>query len=182
MDIYCSKCGKQIHEKAKFCPYCGEPVLINRDLPDEDAVNEIVEPKVEEEVIEETPTQESYQRPRVDDQLINQYRREIDECRRKRKGMVTAGIILAAIFVILAIVFIVLVGIRSYEVAYAATKAGEDPYVAVNKDNLINSYSTLASLSGVGVNIGAVLIVLGAVVNGVKIKNRERIIKENENK
>lgn len=183
MDIYCSKCGKQIHEKAKFCPYCGEVVLINKDLPDDEAVNEAVEPKAEETPIQEAAPQPQYQQaPRVSDSLIEQYKREIEVCRKRKKTMVTLGIIVLAIFFVLAITFIVLVGIRSYNIAYEAAKAGEDAYAAVEDDLRIQSYTTLASLSGVGINGGIVLIVLGAVSNSVKIKNRERIIRENEKK
>ena len=96
--------------------------------------------------------------------------------------MVTWGIIVLAIFFALAITFIVLAGIRSYNIAYEAAKAGEDAYAAVDNDYRIQSYTALASLSGIGMNGGIVLIVLGAVVNSVKIKNRERIIRENEKK
>ena len=58
MTLYCSKCGKQIPENAKFCPYCGEEVIFNRNNPDAIVIKpeDIKEPEVEE--VKEEPKQE----------------------------------------------------------------------------------------------------------------------------
>ena len=85
MVIYCSKCGKQVHEKAKYCPFCGEPVLINKDLPDEEAVNEIVEPKVEETPIQEAAPQPQYQEAPIVTLKLNNINKRLKSVEKEKR-------------------------------------------------------------------------------------------------
>ena len=65
MTIYCSQCGKQIPTNAKFCPYCGEEVILNRNNPDavEISADEIKEAEFEEvnQEVVDTPISDSEQ-------------------------------------------------------------------------------------------------------------------------
>lgn len=38
--MYCKKCGKEIAENMKFCPYCGTEVSVNTETNDEASNNE----------------------------------------------------------------------------------------------------------------------------------------------
>ena len=42
--MYCKKCGKELIEGVKFCPECGEPVVVNKSLDGLSTSEEIVEP------------------------------------------------------------------------------------------------------------------------------------------
>ena len=105
MRLFCSNCGKEIPEIAKFCPFCGEEVIFNRNNPDakeftkEELENQKQEDPqteaVESPVIEEKPQP---QKPVCDERLANQYRREIEQCKKNRKTMVTLGIVLTSVF------------------------------------------------------------------------------------
>ena len=185
MILYCAKCGKEIPENAKFCPYCGEEVVFNRNNPDakeitiEDIEREKAQ-KAEEEVKFEEPKQESS--PYYPDSVIKQYRQEIEVCRKKRKTMVTIGIIISALCLIATFVLVGFAMTRAYQIGFDAASS-ETPiniYDLIESDYSLNLYMTLISIFGVILDVGVLLIVLGAVVNSVKIKNREKIIEENE--
>ena len=188
MTIYCSRCGKEIPENAKFCPYCGEEVILNRNNPDaieitkEDLEKQQAEQAAQQEKVEE-PAYEAPRahRPYYSDEEINRFKREIEECKRKRKSMVTTGIVITAISFVTLLVLIVLAAIRGYEIGYAAGTSGGsvDIYSLIESDKLIYTYTMLSSLMSIVLDAGVLLIILGAVVNGTKIKNRVRIIEQN---
>ena len=105
MTLYCSKCGKQIPENAKYCPYCGEEVIFNRNNPD--AI--VIKPEDIKETPVEEPAPEVKQEARQDHSAeIEQYEREIETFTHKRKAMVIPGAIVFGIFTIATLVFSVL--------------------------------------------------------------------------
>ena len=183
MRLFCSNCGKEISLNAKYCPYCGEEVVFNRNNPDAREVsieeNEKEQADRERPIIEEIRPQEPHHS--YSDSLIRQYKQEIEVCRKKRKTQVTAGIIISAISLIAVIVLFALVMARGYELGLE--HAGEtdiNVYALIEDDYLMSVYLTFISLAGVLLDIGAVLIIVGAAVNSTKIKNRERIINNYE--
>ena len=178
MTIYCSKCGKEIPEYAKYCPYCGEEVIFNRNNPDakevsledlnkEDPKEEVVTP----EVVESTNFTKS--------EDVEKYEREILECMYKRKVMVTFGIIISAIFLVMLVVFAVLY-VRG--VAIDTAYCNQHGISPVKYSYLTETYQVLMFLADILLNGGAALIVLGAVVNTTKIRKRQQRIKEIKNK
>ena len=183
MILLCSKCGKEISSNAKFCPYCGEEVVFNRNNPDAREMS--VEENEKEQIERERPIAQEIkpQEPRLSysDSLIRQYKQEIEICRKKRKTQVTAGIIIAAISLIAVIVLFALAMARGYELGLEhAGETDVNVYALMEGDYLLSVYLTFISLAGVLLDIGAVLIIVGAVVNSVKIKNRNKIIEEYE--
>ena len=40
--MYCSDCGKEIRDSAKFCPYCGTTVAANAETEKNDSAENIV--------------------------------------------------------------------------------------------------------------------------------------------
>ena len=185
MRLFCSKCGKEIPEIAKFCPFCGEEVIFNRNNPDakeftkEELENQKQEDPqteaVESPVIEEKPQP---QKPVCDERLANQYRREIEQCKKNRKTMVTLGIVLTSVFFAIFVLFFVYACIRAYDIDYQAGTSGNmaDVYELIESDVKLSTYFTLSSLAGTIMEGGIVLIILGSVVNSVKIRNRQNIL------
>lgn len=185
MRLFCSNCGKEIPEIAKFCPFCGEEVIFNRNNPDakeftkEELENQKQEDPqteaVESPVIEEKPQS---QKPVCDERLANQYRREIEQCKKNRKTMVTLGIVLTSVFFAIFVLFFVYACIRAYDIGYQAGTSGNmaDIYELIESDVKLYTYFTLSSLAGTIMEGGIVLIILGAVVNSVKIRNRQNIL------
>ncbi len=183
MTIYCSQCGKQIPSNAKFCPYCGEEVILNRNNPDavEISIDEIKEAEFEEvnQEVVDTPISDSEQ-PRgsqYSEQDIEKYRREIEACKAQRKKLLIPGIILAGIGFVAAFVVIILAMVRGYQIGTTLGGATlEEMIVIIEQDWYIRLYSLLSSIFSLVLDAGVVLIILGAIVNGVKIGNREKII------
>lgn len=185
MTIYCSNCGKQIPENAKFCPYCGEEVVLNRNNPDaieitkEDLERQEAEKEVAQEVVD-APKGERYGEQAI---LVEQYEREIPVLREKRKTLLTAGIIVSAISFVAFIVILVLACVRGYQIGLEAGAEGTtDIYTIFENDKLISLYMLLSSLTSVILDVGILLIIFGAVVNTVKIKNRQRFIDQYKGK
>ena len=183
MRLFCSKCGKEIPEIAKFCPFCGEEVILNRNNPDAKEINKEDLEKQQEEVNQETVDKPVVQtakeeKPVCDEKLAQQYRQEIERCKKNRKVMVTSGIIIAAVFLSLCITFLVFAFLRSYELSSELGTDIVDFYLDSTEDELLSSYSMLASLSMIMMEGGVVLIILGAVINSKMIKNRQKILDE----
>ena len=184
MTIYCSKCGKQIPTNAKFCPYCGEEVILNRNNPDavEVSVEDIKEAEFEEinQEVVDSPVSDFNQprNPQYSEADIEKYRREIEECKVKRKKLLAPGIVLAAIGLAGMLVVIILAMVRGYRIGLdmGSSATIEDIYAAIESDWYIRLYTLLSSLFSFIFDGGILLIILGAVVNGIKIKNREKII------
>ncbi len=55
--MFCSKCGHDLAENAKFCPKCGTPVEAAPEAPVEET--QTTETPVEETVVEEAPVEET---------------------------------------------------------------------------------------------------------------------------
>ena len=186
MRLFCSKCGKEIPEIAKFCPFCGEEVILNRNNPDAKEITKEDLEKQQEEIKQEPVDQPvveniKVQKPVCDEKLANQYRQEIAKCQKNRKTMVTIGIIVTAVFLALIITFLVFAFLRSAELARELAAEGKDYYYYNSSDDeILSSCMTLASLSMTLMEGGIVLIILGAVINTKKIKNRQKILDEYE--
>lgn len=65
--MFCSACGKKLVEGAKFCMYCGNPVILPEDAPAEEKVTDIA--PVGEKVVDTTPAEETLTAP-VEEKVI----------------------------------------------------------------------------------------------------------------
>ncbi len=180
MTLYCCKCGKQIPENAKFCPYCGEEVIFNRNNPEAVVIKpeDIKEPQVEE--VKEEPKQEV--KPEVvrdNSEEIAQYEREIETFSRRRKAMAIPGGIIFGIFLIATLVVTVLIYreyygyimdiINSYE-------SGSD--LPVQIPEMLFIYLTLLSVFSILSDVGLALLLVGLIPNSIKITKRKNKIEE----
>lgn len=101
---------------------------------------------------------------------IQTYRQEIVECKKQRKVMVTWGIILTVVAFAAVMTFAFLL---AFEIAKHATEEGE-PVALVG---IALGYCAAEIVSALLFNGGLVLIVLGSIVNSIKIKKRENRIR-----
>lgn len=56
--IYCRECGKQISDKAKFCPHCGYPMNI-KEMPEEPGTSAAAPPNFSEAAVESAVQEEN---------------------------------------------------------------------------------------------------------------------------
>lgn len=147
----CPECGKEISTEATVCPHCGYP-LKEKEVIEAEVVSE------EKKFSQESPE-------------VRRYRSEIEIYKKRRTSMVTTGIVLTAVSFVLIILFSVLYGLE------IARTVGEDPENAGRIVGAALVYMALIIVSSVALEGGIVLIVVGAVVNSVKIKKRENRIR-----
>lgn len=148
--MFCNECGKEISDKAEFCPFCGHKI-------------EIVK---EEKSIEKVDNSE----------LIEQYRGEIRHFARVRKIMMSVGIPLFAASSVLHIVFkalanLYLKGIRKgieYDVNGASIRQIYGVY---------HTFEIIFLLLLLG---GIVITALGVIPNTIKMTKRKNKIEELE--
>ena len=163
MTLYCSKCGKQIPENAKFCPYCGEEVIFNRNNPD--AV-EIKAEDIKEAEFEEAPKQEVVREPVREDnsQQIAQLEDEIKTYEKRRKGLVIPGAILLGIFLVATIVFAILF-VKDY---YEFIKTAMDPNAFDEWPDTLVIWTMMLSVCDIGFTAGLALLLVGIIPNTIK--------------
>ena len=162
MMIKCPECGREISSKATSCPHCGCPIS--------EASSKVIDAKVEPAETKPAPRVE----PQYDEKEIQQYEREIDSCRRKRKAMIGWGIALNVIGIIGIIVFSILLALG---LAREIPNAEANPEFAGKIVGIAVLYYAMIILFAFMLAGGEVLIVLGAVVNSIKIKKRENRIR-----
>ena len=175
MTLFCSKCGKQIPENAKYCPYCGEEVIFNRNNPDavEIKLEDIKEAEFEEP--KEEPKQEVKQEVVEDNsELIAQYEREIEECARKRKNLAIPGGIIFGIFTIATLVFSVLLSRLGGD--YAEMIYNSEAFVNLPIEFYI--YLAVGSFCSLLSDGGLALLLIGIIPNTIKITKRRNKIDE----
>ena len=175
MTLYCSKCGKQIPENAKYCPYCGEEVIFNRNNPDAIVIKpeDIKEPEVEE--VKEEPKQEVRQEVVKDNsEEIAQYEREIEIFTRRRKAMAIPGGIIFGIFTIATIVFSVLLSRTSVDLLEFIS----NPEAVIDIPDEFYLYLALESVSNILAEVGLALLLVGIIPNSIKITKRKNRIDE----
>ena len=160
MLIKCPECGKEISSKAGKCPYCGCPI------------KEVEDKVIEGEVVDAAPRKQS----KVSDQtLIEQYEKELLVLRKRRKTMITWGIVASAIAIIGIIVFSVLLALA---IAKDAPNASGDPNIPARLTAIIVIYYLLIILFAFVIVGGQALIIVGAVPNSIKITKRQNLIRK----
>ena len=176
MVIYCCKCGKQIPENAKYCPYCGEEVLINRGNPD--AV-EVKPEEVKQEVVESPAASEDEVRSGAQDEynghkdeLIAKYEDEIKTFEHRRRAMVIPGAIILGVFLIATIVFLALFYKELMQWAIDVS----DPDFMENLPTTAYIYLMLLSVCSLLSDGGLALLLVGIIPNSIKITKRKNKI------
>ena len=153
MKIKCPKCGKEIASDANFCPNCGC------------VISKIIDAEVEPIKQEKNPT--------IDNEQISKYEKEIESCRRARGRMIGWGIALLVVGLIGVIVFTILLCLGLVK-NIDATSSNQEIVGKITAAIIV--YYCAIILCALGLTGGQVLIILGAVVNTVKIKKRENRI------
>ena len=176
MTLYCSKCGKQIPENAKFCPYCGEEVVINRGNPNavevkpEDVKQEVIEsPAAAEDEVKSSARDEYFEHK---DELIAKYEDEIKTFESRRRGMAIPGGIILGVFLIATIVFFFLFYKELLDWAIDVN----DPDFMENLPTRAYTYLMLVSVCSVLSEGGLALLLVGIIPNSIKITKRKNKI------
>ena len=178
MTIYCSKCGKQIPENAKYCPYCGEEVVINRGNPD--AVVIKLEKNNQEVVQSPAAAEDEVKTSKSDyvernDELIAQYEEEIKTFEHRRRAMVIPGAIILGVFTIAAVVFFFLFYAELMQWAIDISEMS-DPEFIENLPTTAYIYLMLLSVCSVLSDAGLALLLVGIIPNSIKITKRKNKI------
>ena len=178
MTIYCSKCGKQIPENAKYCPYCGEEVVINRGNPDAVVIKlekdnqEVVQSPAASEDEVKTSKNDYVER---NDELIAQYEEEIKTFEHRRRAMVIPGAIILGIFTIATVVFFFLFYAELMQWAIDISEMS-DPEFIENLPTTAYIYLMLLSVCSVLSDAGLALLLVGIIPNSIKITKRKNKI------
>ncbi len=168
---YCKKCQKEFEDDLIFCPECGSALS---HLESEEDKIDPTQMNTEKEVVEqEVVFNNVEQHQEVDEEQIEKYKKEIEVFKRQRKVLVTWGIVLTAFFLLATLV---LAGFSVYYVAQDALAAEQAGLPLTEYSRITNAFLWATSFASTLMEGGMVLIVLGAVPNTIKIKNREKII------
>lgn len=146
----CPHCGAELTEDAIFCSRCGKSVNSS------EVVSSVITPK---------------ESSNVDNKTIEQYKREIEIYRVRRKTFLILGSIFLGVGLTLFIVFTSLM-------ISTADKMVQGNYY----DSLYITYLFLMILSELILDVGIVFMIIQGAVFGRKIANRERIINEHSNR
>lgn len=158
--MFCERCGKELPEKAVFCPYCGAKIEV-MPAPKQ----EVVDPKPVEAKKEARKT-------RYTDEEIEKMREELVAHRRRQSNFSVAGGILLGIGIALTVLGIILFVTCTVNVAESGQANG-------NIVGIVFGY--LGLVFGIVMTVGAIpLLVVSSAVFGKKADNRERAIKEHE--
>ena len=163
MLIKCPECGKEVSTKAGSCPHCGCPI------------KEVQDKVVEGEVVDKAPEKAVHAEERTNDQkLIEQYEREVAIYSKRKRVMITWGIIMSALGLISIIVFSILLVLG---IVRELPDPGVDPNVGrlVSVVYLYYLFIILAALLFTG---GIAMIIAGAVPNSIKITKRKNKIRQ----
>lgn len=156
--IKCPECGKEVSTEASVCPHCGYPL------------HQKQEKVIEAEVVSDNEKFTEGGEPKE----IKRYREEIGICAARRRAMVSTGIVLTVLSFIALIVFSVL---YSVEIVREATSSSTEP---ARIAGAALAYFLLVFFFAFALCGGTVLIVIGSVVNSVKIKKRLNRIRQYE--
>ena len=156
--IKCPECGKEVSTEASVCPHCGYPL------------HQKQEKVIEAEVVSDNEKFTEGGEPKE----IKRYREEIGICAARRRAMVSTGIVLTVLSFIALIVFSVL---YSVEIVREATSSSTEPGRIVGA---ALAYMALIIVFAITLEGGVTIIVIGSVVNSVKIKKRLNRIRQYE--
>lgn len=181
MTIYCSRCGKQIPENAKFCPYCGEEVVINRGNPDavevkaEEVKQEIIESPAaaEDEVKSATSCKNEHK-----DELIAKYEEEIKQCESRRRAMAIPGGIIFGLFLIATFVISILISREYYSYIVEIINSTDSSDLPDQIPQTLVIYLALVSIFSIISDGGLALLLVGIIPNSIKITRRRNKIDE----
>ena len=180
MVIYCCKCGKQIPENAKYCPYCGEEVLINRGNPE--AV-EVKPEEVKQEVVESPAASEDEVRSGVQDEynghkdeLIAKYEDEIKTFEHRRKAMAIPGGIILGLFFIASFVISILISREYYSYIVEIINSTDSSDIPDQIPQMLVIYLALLSIFSILSDGGLALLLVGIIPNSIKITKRKNRI------
>ena len=160
----CPNCGIEVADEAKYCSACG--ASLTKKEP------RVVDAKVEP--IKEDKKEESTSRVSRDEKLIEQYEKEIEVLSRRRRIMITWGIILGVVGIVGIIAFTL---VLTLGLVREIPQADNNPEVTARIVGLSIFYYLMIVLCSFMVAGGVVLIPLGAVPNSIKITKRENKIR-----
>ena len=163
MLLKCPECGKEVSTKAGSCPHCGCPI------------KEVQDKVVEGEVVDKAPEKAVHAEERTNDQkLIEQYEKEVAIYSKRRKAMITSGIIMSVVGLAGIIVFTILlvVGILN-----EIPDPGVEPNVG-RLSGVILLYYLFIILTALLLTGGIAVIIVGAVPNSIKITKRQNKIRQ----
>ena len=152
---YCETCGVKL-VKPCVCPHCGAEVSEGAMFCAKcgKPVNEVV----------------SAEQVRTESSKIEQYKRELAAYKSKKASLLITGSILLAVGLTMFILFLVLFNNLVYT---------ESDYDLVSKGYLYIFFAVVGELV---LDAGVALMIVAGAVFSKKISNRERIIRESENR